>query len=92
MSWPAQLPDLNPIENLWDLIEMKVHKLNPRNFQDLWTAVQTAWDALPQDRLRLSLRVCQGGAKPLLRPKEWLHDTELAYIFTYIMCVNIITI
>ena len=52
MSWPMQSPDLNPIENLLDLFGMKVHKLNPRNLQDLWTAVQTAWDALSHGCLK----------------------------------------
>ena len=32
LKWPAQSPDLNPIENLWAIIK---HELRLRNFSDL---------------------------------------------------------
>ena len=37
ISWPAQSPDLNPIEHLWDVLERKVHnhKPYPKNLNEL---------------------------------------------------------
>ena len=29
MNWPAQFPDLNPIENLWDELERKLRDTSP---------------------------------------------------------------
>ena len=52
MKWPAQSPDLNPIENLWDQIATKVAEGNPSNNTELLTAVKAAWNALPDERLK----------------------------------------
>lgn len=35
LSWPAQCPDLNPIENLWNGIKRKMHGLKPS--KQSWT-------------------------------------------------------
>jgi transposase len=45
LPWPAQSPDLNPIENLWDELDRKVrkHKPLPKNRDDLWQILQDEW-------------------------------------------------
>jgi transposase len=45
LPWPAQSPDLNPIENLWDELDRKVrkHKPLPKNKNDLWHILQEEW-------------------------------------------------
>ena len=47
MEWPAQFPDLNPIENLWADIKNAVHEAKPRNAEELWNVVQLSWAAIP---------------------------------------------
>lgn len=45
LPWPAQSPDLNPIENLWDELDRKVrkHKPLPKNRDELWQILQEEW-------------------------------------------------
>lgn len=47
LSWPAQSPDLNPIEHLWDHVKQELRKLPPAaNIDQLWEQVQDIWNAI----------------------------------------------
>ena len=51
MEWPAQSPDINSIENLWDQIATRVSEKNPSNLAELWVAVNAEWDELETQRV-----------------------------------------
>ena len=51
MNRPAQSPNLNPIENMWDHLKTIVQEKNPKNVKELWTAVNAAWEGFPRERL-----------------------------------------
>ena len=45
LDWPAQNPDLNPIEHLWDELErrLQTRPSRPTSVPDLINAVQNEW-------------------------------------------------
>ncbi|GFU82779.1 transposable element Tcb1 transposase [Trichonephila clavipes] len=53
LVWPARSPDLNPIENVWDVLGRQVAGRNypPTNKNTLIRALTEEWDKLPQQLL-----------------------------------------
>ena len=46
-GWPPNSPDLNPIETAWAWCKQRVYSKHYNSLEELWTAVQQAWDQLP---------------------------------------------
>lgn len=51
---PAQSPDLNPIEHLWNEVDrrMRMSKKKPTNKKDLWEKLQEIWYSIEIDTVR----------------------------------------
>lgn len=46
-GWPPNSPDINPIENAWAWCKRRVYAQHHNSLEELWVAVQAAWEALP---------------------------------------------
>ncbi len=49
LEWPSQSPDLNPIENLWRELKVRVAKRQPRNLNDLERICKEEWGKIPPE-------------------------------------------
>jgi transposase len=54
LNWPARSPDLNPIENVWDMLGRRVrgHPNRPNNLEELGELLVEIWNGLDQDDIR----------------------------------------
>lgn len=48
IEWPSNSPDLNPIENLWNIVKNKVEKRMPKNLNDLERFMAEEWNNIPK--------------------------------------------
>ncbi len=47
LDWPANSPDLNPIENLWGIVKRKMRDTRHNNADDLKATVKETWASIP---------------------------------------------
>ena len=52
-KWPAQSPDLNPIENVWKVLKTHVQELyHPKNLNEMQNYLTLAWDDFSAETLK----------------------------------------
>ena len=58
MEWPAQSPDLNTIELLWEQLDRMVRKKSPSSQSKLWEVLQESRGEISLDYLnQLTIRM-----------------------------------
>jgi hypothetical protein len=52
LKWPAQSPDLNPIEHLWHHLKKKLGEYEEpaHSVTELWDRVQVEWERIPKEK------------------------------------------
>ena len=72
LDWPAQSPDLNPIEYLWHILSKRVAEHNPRTKRQLIEALIAAWHHLVQpQQLQRLVHSMPARCRLVIKHKGW---------------------
>ena len=52
IDWPANSPDLNPIENVWSILKRRIEQHRPRTREEVKAAVQIEWNRLTREDVK----------------------------------------
>ena len=69
MEWPAQSPDMNPIENVWKLLNKRAKEKNPRNVEELWTNLKGEWEKIFVDECNTLISSCSKRSQAVIKSK-----------------------
>ena len=56
VKWPAQSPDLNPIENWWSILKRKIREDEKIGNNVLWEVIQCQWENISRRYMRKLVR------------------------------------
>jgi len=69
--WPAQSPDLNPIENLWSILDQRLKYRQVNTCEQLFNVLQNEWNALPVDLLERLVASMPSRCQAVIDSKGW---------------------
>uniref|UniRef100_A0A8C2PY89 Myosin, heavy chain 9a, non-muscle n=1 Tax=Cyprinus carpio TaxID=7962 RepID=A0A8C2PY89_CYPCA len=78
--WPAQSPDLNPIENLWGDIKNAVSEAKPRNVNELWNVVKESWSGITAERCHKLVDSMPHRCQAVLKNCVLVHKVVCGYL------------
>lgn len=71
LEWPAQSPDLNPIENLWGIVKKAVAARKPTNKASLWNIIKEEWSKITPAQCSLLVGTMQKRCAEVIKHKGY---------------------
>ena len=71
MDWPAQSPDINPIEYLWHHLKRNLagYKIPLKGILELWDRVEEEWNKIPSEVCQTLIESMPGCIEAVLKAK-----------------------
>ena len=52
LGWPANSPDLNIIETIWNMVKQEIKRREPKSADEIWQAAKETWDNVSLEEVR----------------------------------------
>ena len=69
MNWPSQSSDLNPIEQIWELIDRKLDKSHVKTKETLWLEVKRCWESITVEVLKKYIETMPERCRAIIKVK-----------------------
>ena len=69
MIWHPQSPDLNQIEQVWDLLDSKIDKTKKTSVEEFWKEMDKAWNSITKEELRKYINTMPDRCKAVIAAK-----------------------
>ncbi len=79
LDWPANSPDLNPIENLWGIVKRKMKDTRPNNADELKATVKETWASIPPQQCHKLITSMPRRIEAVIKAKGALPSIEYIY-------------
>ncbi len=70
LDWPANSPDLNPIENLWGIVKRKMRDTRPNNADELKATVKETWASITPQQCHKLITSIPRRIEAVIKAKE----------------------
>ena len=80
MNWPAQSPDLNPIEILWGSLNRLTQDRNPQSEDELFEILKHAWNSMSDEYPHNLVESMPSRCKAVIQSKEWPTKYQLVFL------------
>jgi len=79
LKWPAQSPDLNPIEHLWQQLKAKLQQYDtpPTGVHELWERVAKEWTEIPPETCQKLIESMPRRIQAVLKQREVIQSIRL---------------
>jgi len=79
LSWPAQSPDLNPIEHLWTTLKQKIvdYEVPAKGVWELWEQTSAEWENITAEDCQKLIESMPRRLQAVIKAKGAIQSTEI---------------